>query len=139
MNKRYVSAKTIVEGIIIVEGVFYIALQLIYGVRYHVPFYRSLTNILAVVAVYIIETYLYLNPCKINRMPEEECVGDVRKYSKRMAQAIKLIFNSGLLVPCIFDIKGIELKEGFSVIFIFLLLITAVYYEWRILSSLRRK
>lgn len=140
MNRLNMSKRAkIVEAIIIAIMLIYISLQIIYGIRYHIPPLSFIINIMAVVVVYGLESYLYVYPWKMNRLSEEECVGNVRKYSLHLIQAIKFVFNAGLLVPCIFDIKGIELKEGFSVILIFLLIIIAVCYEWKIFQELRSK
>lgn len=138
MNLFHMSKRALfVECIIIFLAVIYGALQVIYGIRYHIPMAHYLLNILAVAVVYLLQTYLYFNPWKINRLPREACVGKVEKYSMHLAQIEKLIFIGGLLVPCIFDLAGIELKEGFSVILICLLVGVAIFYEWRIYQELQ--
>lgn len=138
MNLFHMSKRALfVECIIIFLAVIYGALQVIYGIRYHIPMTHYLLNILAVAVVYLLQTYLYFNPWKINRLPREVCVGKVEKYSMHLAQIEKLIFIGGLLVPCIFDLAGIELKEGFSVILICLLVGVAIFYEWRIYQELQ--
>ena len=38
-------------------------------------------------------------------------MGKVRKYSIRMIRLVKLVFIIGLMVPCVGDVIGIELKE----------------------------
>lgn len=140
MNRLNMSKKAKVFEIIIVAIILiYISLQIIYGIRYHVPPVNFIVNIMAVIVVYVVETYLYLYPWKMNRLSEEECAGAVRKYSLHMIQILKFVFNAGLLVPCVFDIRGVEMKEGFSVILIFLLIIIAVFYEWKIFQELRNK
>lgn len=140
MNRFNMSKKALfVEGIIILAAIVYAALQIIYGVIYHITPLKYMGNILVVVAVYAIMTYLYMRPWRIHRIPKEECIGDVRKYSRHMTQAVKLVFNIGLLVPCVCDILAKELKEGFSAILILVLVAVVIYYEWKILQAIRRR
>ena len=76
-------------------------------------------------------------PEKINRLPKEVCVGKVRKYSIRMIRLVKLVFIIGLMVPCVGDVIGIELKDAYSLLVIAAILVITVFYEYRIIQLLR--
>ena len=68
----------------------------------------------------------------------EVCTKDVRKYSIRMVRLVKLVFIAGLMVPCVGDVIGIELKEAYSLIVIAAILVIAVGYEYKIIQILRK-
>ena len=65
------------------------------------------------------------------------CVGKVRKYSIRMIRLVKLVFIIGLMVPCVGDGIGIELKDAYSLLVIAAILVITVFYEYRIIQLLR--
>lgn len=127
-----------VEMLILLMLIIYLVLQLIYGISYHVAPIEVGGNMLAAILVYGVQTYLYTCPWKINGLKEEQCKATVRTYSRHMIQALKLLFHGGLLIPCFFDFRGIELKEGYSAIFIFLLLFVTIGYEIKIVKEMRK-
>ena len=111
------------EAIGMILGIVYIGLQIYYGIVYKVAPYKFICNIAGVVL--------------INRLPKEVCVGKVRKYSIRMIRLVKLVFIIGLMVPCVGDVIGIELKDAYSLLVIAAILVITVFYEYRIIQLLR--
>ncbi|MDD6480752.1 MAG: transglycosylase [Lachnospiraceae bacterium] len=127
------------EAVGIILGVVYIVLQLYYGLTYHVAVYSYACNIAALILVYAGLSVLSCYPERINRMTEKQCTGKIRRYSIRMVRVIKLVFVIGLMIPCVGDVLGTELKEAYSLLIIGVILLTAVYYECRIIRLLRKK
>lgn len=125
------------EAIGIILGIVYIGLQIYYGISYKVVPYKWICNIAGVFLIYLLLTIMSCQPEKINRLPKEVCVGDVRKYSIRMVRLIKLVFIIGLMVPCVGDVIGVELKDAYSLIVIAAILVIAVGYEYKIIQILR--
>ena len=87
--------------------------------------------------IYVGLSLVSCQPEKINRLPKEVCVGKVRKYSIRMIRLVKLVFIIGLMVPCVGDVIGIELKDAYSLLVIAAILVITVFYEYRIIQLLR--
>ena len=110
------------EAIGMILGIVYIGLQIYYGIAYKVVPYKFICNIAGVVLIYV---GLSL------------CVGKVRKYSIRMIRLVKLVFIIGLMVPCVGDVIGIELKDAYSLLVIAAILVITVFYEYRIIQLLR--
>ena len=125
------------EAIGMILGIVYIGLQIYYGITYKVEPYKFICNIAGVLLIYVGLSMLSCQPEKINRLPKEVCVGEVRKYSIRMVRLIKLVFIIGLMVPCVGDVIGTELKEAYSLIVIAAILVIAVGYEYKIIRILR--
>ena len=116
------------EAIGMILGIVYIGLQIYYGIAYKVAPYKFICNIAGVVLIYVGLSLVSCQPEKINRLPKEVCVGKVRKYSIRMI---------GLMVPCVGDVIGIELKDAYSLLVIAAILVITVFYEYRIIQLLR--
>ena len=112
------------EAIGMILGIVYIGLQIYYGIVYKVAPYKFICNIAGVVLIYV-------------GLPKEVCVGKVRKYSVRMIRLVKLVFIIGLMVPCVGDVIGIELKDAYSLLVIAAILVITVFYEYRIIQLLR--
>ena len=55
-----------------------------------------------------------------------------------MVRLIKLVFLAGLMIPCVGDVLGIELKEAYSLIMIAAILVIAIGYEIKIIEILRQ-
>lgn len=125
------------EAVCILLEFMYIGLQIYYGVSYHVPPYKFLLNIAATVLIYAALTLLSVYPERINRLPAKLCEGRVRVLSIRMVRLIKCVFAAGLMIPCVCDAAGMQIREAYSLIVMGLILIIAVYYEARILQELR--
>ena len=106
------------EAIGMILGIVYIGLQIYYGIVYKVAPYKFICNIAGVVLIYVGLSLVSCQPEKINRLPKEVCVGKVRKYSIRMIRLVKLVFIIGLMVPCVGDVIGIELKDAYSLLVI---------------------
>lgn len=127
----------IAEAVGIILGIAYMGLQIYYGIRFHVSPVTWIMNVLAAALVYTGLTILSCYPEKINALPPEKCTGKVRVYSIRMVRLIKLLFISSLLIPCISDAFGHQMKGGYSLIVIGIIIVVAVYYEYRIIQILR--
>lgn len=125
------------EAVEIIVGLVYIGLQIYYGVVNHIPPYRFICNIVGLLLVYAGLTVLSNHPEQVNRLAPEVCVGKVRKYILRMLRLIKLVFVVGLMVPCVGDAIGIELKDAYSLIVIFAIILIAVWHEYKILLVIR--
>ena len=140
MKKNAMSTRAkVCEGIIVLLGLVYIALQLYYGVIYHISPTKYILNIVVIGLVYALLTWLYFHPWRINRLTEQTCTGEALRMSHHMIQAEKLVFLLGLLVPCVCDVIGFEMKEAYSAIVIFLIIAVGVYYEWRIVQAIRKE
>ena len=125
------------EAVGIILGTVYVIMQIYYGIAYKVAPWQFLSNIIGVILVYAALTILSCHPEWLNRLSREDCVGKVRRYSIRMVRLIKLVFLIGLMIPCVGDVLGIELKEAYSLIMIAAILVIAVGYEIKIIDLLR--
>ena len=140
MKKGNTSIPAIVaETVGAVSGLAYIGLQIYYGIAYHVAVLNLVMNLLVAVLVYAGLTLLSVYPEKINGLSPEQCTGNVRTYSIRMVRLVKLVFIASLLIPCISDALGHEMRQGYSLIAIGLMLVTAGYYEYRIIQIFRSR
>ena len=132
MNKKDLTVPAILaEAIGIILGIVYVIMQIYYGITYKVAPWQFISNIVGVVLVYVALTILSSHPEWINRLPREVCVGKVRRL-------IKLVFLAGLMIPCVGDVLGIELKEAYSLIMIAAILVIAIGYEIKIIEILRQ-
>lgn len=138
MRKEDLTVPAIIaEAVEIIVGLVYIGLQIYYGVVNHIPPYRFICNIVGLLLVYAGLTVLSNHPEQVNSLAPEVCVGKVRKYTLRMLRLIKLVFVVGLMVPCVGDAIGIELKDAYSLIVIFAIILIAVWHEYKILLVIR--
>ena len=127
----------LLEAVDLILGLVYIGLQIFYGLYYHVPPYKFILNLLAMVLVYAGLTLLSMNPERINSIPKEICQGTIRKYSLWMVRLIKAIFVVSLLIPSVFDVIGIGIRSVYSLIVIGLILVVAGYCEYHIIQELK--
>lgn len=125
------------EAIDIILGIAYIGLQIFYGLYYHVPVHKFVINILVMILVYIGLSILSNNPERLNRIPPELCVGNIRKYSLRMIRVIKFIFIMGLFIPSVCDVFGYGMTSHYNVIMIIIFIVISLIYEYKILSQLK--
>ena len=140
MRKEDMStAAILLEAITIIAGLVYIGLQVYYGIFFHIPAYKLVMNILMMLLVYAGLSMLSVYPERINRLDALACKGRVRAYSLRMIRLVKFIFVVGLLIPCVFDAMGMEIQSACSLLIIGLIIIVAVYYEYRIISELKKR
>jgi L-asparagine transporter-like permease len=127
----------LLEAMTILLGIAYIILQIYYGIHYHIAPYRYAWNIVAVVLVYTALTLLECYPQRVHRLPPEAFTQDIRKLTLRMLRLIKFVFIASLLVPCLFDIFGVELMEATSLVVVLLIVLIVVWHEYRIIRLLR--
>lgn len=127
------------EAVILILGITYTGMQIYYGITYHIAPVQFICNILGIILVYAGLSVLSCYPEKINRLSEEVCTGKIRTCSIRMVRFVKMIFVVGLMVPCVADVTGTQLLDAFSLVVIFLIFFTVVYYEFRIIHELRKK
>ena len=138
MRKEDLTVPAIIaEAIEIIVGLIYIGLQIYYGLSNHVPPYKFICNIVGLLLVYAGLTILSNHPEQVNRLKTEVCVGKVRKYTLRMLRLIKFVFVVGLMVPCVGDVIGIELKDAYSLVVILAIVLIAALYEYKILLVIR--
>lgn len=127
------------EAVGIVSAFLYVGLQIYYGVVYGVNMINIIMNIVAMILVYTGMTLLTIYPERVNGLTREVCSGDIRKYTCRMVRIAKLIFVEGLLFACICDVLGEEINSGYSMVIVVAIVVTAVYYECRIIKILRER
>ena len=127
------------ESICLVLGLIYIGLQCYYGIYYRVSPLKLILNILLAAAVYAVLTILAVYPERINGLKPEECDGKVRQYSIRMVLLVKVIFMVSLLVPCVFDVLGIGMKNIVGLGVAGVILVVVAYYEYRIIRLLQKR
>lgn len=125
------------EAVMLVLGICYIGLQIFYGLTYHIAIEKFLLNVFAIVLVYIGITLLQCYPERVNRLSPEVFTPVIRKFTLRMLRLLKFVFVVGLLIPCVFDVFGVELQDAMSFFVIVLFLLIAGYYEYRIIVQLR--
>lgn len=118
---------------------FYLGFQIYYGIQYGIAIEKIVVNVLIMLLVYALLTGLQFVPEKINALPRERCVGEVKHYTIEMLRTIKLIFTLCLLFTSVCDVLGNELNSGYSVIIVAAIVIVAVYYEGKIIRILREQ
>lgn len=127
------------EAVGIVTALVYLGLQIYYAVIYGVDLFQVLMNAVILVLVYVGLTMLQVYPEKVNGLTREVCSGKIRVYSIYMVRAAKLIFVISLLFTTICDVMGHELKPVYSLMVVALIIVTALYYEYRIIKLLKEK
>lgn len=125
------------EAAAIVAALIYLGLQLYYGIVYSVAPIKLIMNILVFIFVYIGLLLLQLFPEKVNRLSVQICQGRIRQDTIWMIRLIKLIFIFSLLFTSICDVMGLQIEAAYSLITAGLILITAVFYETKIIRGLR--
>ncbi|MCM1235203.1 MAG: hypothetical protein NC489_34315 [Ruminococcus flavefaciens] len=125
------------EAVTLILGIVYIGMQIYYGISYHVAPMQFLYNIISIILVYLLLSILSCYPEKINRLPKAMCTGKIRTFSVRMVRLVKMIFVIGLMIPCVADVAGTEIRDAFSLVVIFAILFIVVYYEARIFYEIR--
>lgn len=137
MRKEDLSATAVIaEAVAVILGIVYVILQIYYGIIYHIAAYKFVCNIVGVILIYAGLTLLSCYPEKINRLPAEKCVGPVRSYSVWMVRLVKLVFIAGLMIPCVSDVLGIEMRDAYSLIVVAALLCIAVFCEYKIIRTM---
>lgn len=129
----------LLEAVGIVSTLLYLGLQIYYGISYGANLVTVLMNGAVLVLVYLGLTMLTIYPERVNGLTKETCSGQVRRYTIHMVRLIKLIFVTGLLFASICDVMGHEINSGYSIIVVVLVVLVAVYYEWKIIRILRKK
>lgn len=127
------------EAVGIVATLIYIGLQIYYGVTFGQNMFIVARNVLAMILVYVGLSLLECYPERVNGLSPSQCIGDIRKYTIRMIRTAKLIFTGTLLLTSICDAMGNELNDGYSVLVVILIIVTAVYYEYKIIRLIRKK
>lgn len=128
-----------IEAVGLVSAIIYMGLQIYYGIAYGVGFANIVMNVAAMILVYLGLTLLAVYPERVNGLTREMCSGDARKYTLRMVRLAKLIFVEGLLFTSICDVMGKQINSGYSLVVVVLMVLVAIYYEYRIIKILRDK
>ena len=138
MRKEDLTVPAIIaEAAGLILGILYIGLQIFYGVAYHAQPMKLILNLLVAVLVYAGLTLLSNYPEKINGIAPELCKGKIRNYSIRMVLIVKIVFITSLLIPCVADAAGFQVQSAYSLLVIGILIIVAVYYEYKIIHIIR--
>lgn len=140
MKKNRLSTEELVFEIIsAVAALFYMVLQVYYGIVYGAGAMRILMNVLILILVYTGLTMLIRYPERVNGLPREVCTGDIRKYTIRMVELIKLVFVLSLLFTSICDALGYRIDAAYSLIVMAFILVIAVVFEVKIIKILRKR
>jgi hypothetical protein len=140
MKKNRLSTEELVFEIIsAVAALFYMVLQVYYGIVYGAGAMRILMNVLILILVYTGLTMLIRYPERVNGLPREVCTGDIRKYTIRMVELIKLVFVLSLLFTSICDALGYRIDAAYSLIVMAFILMIAVVFEVKIIKILRER
>lgn len=126
-----------VETVVVLCLMVYAGLQIYYGICYDIPPVKYILNVMIIVLIYALLSFLQFNPELVNRLPAELCTGRIRHWSLWMLRWVKLIFIGSLLIPCIADAAGITIRSSYSAIVIMLLILFVVYFECRILNEIK--
>lgn len=140
MKKNRLSTEELVFEIIsAAAALFYMVLQVYYGIVYGAGAMRILMNVLILILVYTGLTMLIRYPERVNGLPREVCTGDIRKYTIRMVELIKLVFVLSLLFTSICDALGYRIDAAYSLIVMAFILVIAVVFEVKIIKILRKR
>jgi amino acid transporter len=140
MKKNRLSTEELVFEIIsAVAALFYMVLQVYYGIVYGAGAMRILMNVLILILVYTGLTMLIRYPERVNGLPREVCTGDIRKYTIRMVELIKLVFVLSLLFTSICDALGYRIDAAYSLIVMAFILVIAIVFEVKIIKILRER
>ena len=138
MNKRDMTKfdifVEIVCGILLMVSV---SLQVIYSVLHSLSIFSLIINVLIVVLVYIGLSMLSCYPEKVNAIPQEICIGNIRRYSIKMIRYAKLIFVASLVVPEVCDLLEHTLGQWYSFVVVVLIVGEIIYYEIKIIKLIR--
>lgn len=138
MRKKDLTVPSLLlEAVDIVLLFIYIGLQIYYTITFSIPPYKMILNMLIMLLVYAGFTVLSIFPERLNHIPVEVCTGRIRKYSLRMIRLVKFVFILGLLIPCVFDALRIRINNAYSLIIIGMILVIAVFYEYRIIKEFK--
>lgn len=139
MKKNHLSAEILVFEIIsAIAALFYMGLQVYYGIVYGAGAVRIAMNVLILILVYMGLTVLAIYPERVNGLSREVCTGAIRKYTIRMVELIKLVFVLSLLFTSICDALGYRVDAAYSLIVMGMILLVAVVFEVKIIKILRK-
>ena len=139
MKKNHLSTETLVFEIIsAIEALFYMGLQVYYGIVYGAGAVRIVMNVLILILVYMGLTVLAIYPERVNGLSREVCTGAIRRYTIRMVELIKLVFVLSLLFTSICDALGFRVDAAYSLIVMGMILVVAVVFEVKIIKILRK-
>lgn len=133
------AADLLLEALGIISAVICLGLQIFHVVSYGAKVMNLFINILTLLLVHAGLTLLQCCPEKVNGLTPQICTGKIRMYTIRMVRFAKLIFVEGLLFTSICDAMGVTLNQGYSLVVVVLIVVVAVYYEYKIIKILRKK
>lgn len=139
MKKNHLSTETLAFEIIsAIAALFYMGLQVYYGIVYGAGAVRIVMNVLILILVYMGLTVLAVYPERVNGLSREVCTGAIRRYTIRMVELIKLVFVLSLLFTSICDALGFRVDAAYSLIVMGIILVIAVVFEVKIIKILRK-
>ena len=131
MKKNHLSTETLVFEIIsAIAALFYMGLQVYYGIVYGAGAVRIVMNVLILILVYMGLTVLAI-------YPEMQQTAD-QYISTFSAKLSKLVFVLSLLFTSICDALGYRVDAAYSLIVMGLILVVAVVFEVKIIKILRK-
>lgn len=140
MEKRHLPTELLVLEIVsAVAGLFYIGLQVYYGIVYGAGAMHVVMNVIVLLLVYAGLTMMLVYPEYVNGLKREVCTGKVRRYTMCMVSVIKLVCVLALLFTSICDALGYRLDAAYSLIAVGLIALIAAYYEVKIMKFFRKK
>lgn len=80
---------------------------------------------------------LCIYPEWVNGLRKDACTGDIRRYTLRMVRTEKSAVVLGVLFASIFDVAGRVLSGWYAVAVVGFMIVTAIYYEHKIIKILR--
>lgn len=125
------------EAVALVTVLIYLGLQIYYGLSYTVKTVSVVLNIFMMLLLYAGLTMLCIYPEWVNGLKKEVCTGEIRTYTLRMVRIEKIVVAAGVLLASIFDVAGKVLSGWYAAAGVGLMLVTAFYYEYRIIQILR--
>lgn len=125
------------EAVCLVSALIYMGLQICYGISYGAKTVNVVLNILMIVLIYAGLTMLCIYPEWVNGLRKDACTGDIRRYTLRMVRTEKSAVVLGVLFASIFDVAGRVLSGWYAVAVVGFMIVTAIYYEHKIIKILR--
>lgn len=133
----------LLEAVGIVIVLLYSGLQIYYGIYYGAGVagvtIQIFLNVAAILLAYTGLTLLQCHPERVNGLTQEACTPDIKKYTIRMLRLFKLIFVGSLCFTSILDVMGKQINTGYSMVVVVLIVLTALYYEYKIFRILKER
>ncbi|SER46358.1 hypothetical protein [Lachnobacterium bovis] len=135
MNKRDMTKfDKFVEAICALLLLVSISLQVVFCVIHSLSIFSLVINILIIVLIYMGLSILSCYPERVNAIPAEICLGNIRRYSIKMIRYAKFIFIASLVVPEVCDLLEYNLGQWYSFVVVVAILAEIIFYEVKIIK-----